>query len=27
MEIEALDHLVIGERKYVRLTERKLGFR
>jgi DNA repair protein RadC len=27
LEIEVLDHLVIGERKYVSLRERKLGFR
>ncbi len=27
LEIEVLDHLVIGERRYVSLRERKLGFR
>jgi DNA repair protein RadC len=27
LEIEVLDHLVIGERKYVSLRERKMGFK
>ena len=27
LEIEVLDHLVIGERKWVSLRERRLGFK
>ncbi|HYP18702.1 MAG TPA: JAB domain-containing protein, partial [Chloroflexia bacterium] len=27
LEIEVLDHLVIGERRYISMREKKLGFR